>query len=118
MTLHRTALALGLVALACGAVAQTTPQKTYIVQLVDAPVASYTGNVPGYAATKPATGRKLDLKAPAVVAYKGLLATRQGNALSTVPAAQVVHKYSVVFNGFAARMTEAQAKMRASGLLS
>ena len=41
-------------------------RRPYIVQLADAPAASYVGGVAGYAATRPAVGSRLDLSASAV----------------------------------------------------
>ena len=35
---------------------------TYVVQLVQPPVAAYDGGIAGYAATKPAKGTKLDAR--------------------------------------------------------
>src|SRR5256885_12396958 len=69
MTFHRTVLAAGLVALAFGANAQQAARQTYIVQLADAPAATYGGTVAGYPATRPATGAKLDVNASNVRAY-------------------------------------------------
>ena len=50
----------------------------YIVQLVDAPLALYTGGVPGLAATNPAAAgnKKLDANTPASLAYRAYLGTR------------------------------------------
>ncbi|MFL6128058.1 MAG: S8 family peptidase [Mycobacteriales bacterium] len=81
---------------------------TYLVQLADAPAASYTGGVPGYARTKPARG-KLDPAAPAVSRYRGYLRQRQDGVLRQVSTAHRLHQYSVTFNGFAAQMTTADA---------
>lgn len=92
-----------------GVQAQQVARKTYIVQLADAPAAAYTGQVAGYAATKPAAGRRFDSRAAAVQAYLGYLGTRQAAVLSTVPAASVKYRYGVAFNGFAAKLTDAEA---------
>ena len=91
------------------AVAQPAPRKSYIVQLDEMPVAGYTGKVQGYAATKPATGRKLDLRASHVQAYIGYLDNRQKAALAAVGNVPVTHRYRVAFPGFAARLTDAEA---------
>ncbi len=115
MKLHRIVLTLGSLALACGAHAQTAPSKTYIVQLADAPVASYTGNVSGLSATKPAAGGKLDVSAPNARAYISFLDSQRSNVLAKIGGAPVVHKFSIAFNGFSAQLTEAQArKLRSS----
>ena len=81
---------------------------TYLVQLSDAPAASYTGGVPGYARTKPVRG-KLDPAAPAVSRYRGYLRQRQDGVLRQASTARRLNQYSVAFNGFAATMTTADA---------
>lgn len=110
MNFPRMALAASLVAVAFAANAQQAERKTYIVQLADAPVASYTGNVSGLAATKPAAGRKLDVSAANVQAYIGFLDTQRSNVLASMGTVKVVHKYNLAFNGFSAQLTEAQAR--------
>ncbi len=85
-------------------------RRSYIVQLADKPVASYTGGVAGLQATKPAAGQQLNVSAADVQAYIGYLEQKQNNVLSTVGAAQLTHKYKVVFNGFAALLTDAEVK--------
>ena len=85
-------------------------RRSYIVQLADKPVASYTGGVAGLQATKPAAGQRLDVSAADVQAYIGYLEQKQNNVLSTLGAAQLTHKYKVVFNGFAALLTDAEVK--------
>ena len=92
-----------------GAQAQAAARKTYIVQLADAPVAAYTGRVAGYAATKPAPGRRLDTRAATVQAYMGYLNSRQSAVLASVPAASVGYRYRVAFNGFSASLTDTEA---------
>jgi subtilisin family serine protease len=89
------------------------PQATqlYIVQTVGAPVASYGGGVAGIAATKPQAGSKLDARSPAAKAYKAHLKTQHENVLraSGINVRQKTADLGLVFNGFAARLTEAQA---------
>ena len=109
MAFHRIALAVGLAAFASLAGAQQARQ-TYIVQLADAPAATYTGSVPGYAATQPAHGAKLDVNASNVRAYINYLDTKRSNALAQVNAAAVLHRYSVAFNGFSAVLTADEAR--------
>ena len=82
---------------------------TYLVQLADAPVASYAGGVAGYAATKPAAGTKLDTASAAVTRYRGYLRHRQDGVLGQAGSARKLYDYSVAFNGFSARMTAADA---------
>ena len=94
---------------ALGAQAQTAPRKTYIVQLADTPAAAYGGQVAGYAATRPAPGRRFDSRAAAVQSYLSYLNTRQATVLATVPQAAVKYRYRFAFNGFAVSLTDAEA---------
>ena len=84
--------------------------KGYIVQMADAPVTAYVGGISGYAATKPAKGKKIDPTTPAVVRYKGYLTSHQDAALQAVGGGKKLYNYGYVFNGFAAELTEAQAQ--------
>lgn len=110
MTFARLSLAAGLLALAVSAGAQQAPTKTYIVQLSDAPVATYNGKIAGLAATRPAAGTKIDMASGHVRAYLSYLNRRNAREIARVGTANVVHRYGFVFNGFAARMTESQAQ--------
>jgi subtilisin family serine protease len=113
MTVFRFAFALGLVALSAAADAQDARQ-TYIVQLADAPAATYRGTVSGYSATQPAAGGKLNVNASNVQAYINYLDAQRSNVIATVNAALVLHRYSVAFNGFSALLTPAEAKKLAA----
>lgn len=96
--------------------------QTYIVQLQDAPVAAYTGGTAGLAATSPAPGEKVDADSPEARKYADHLRREQRNALrrAGLTDAAKKHEYTVAFNGFAARMTPAQADQvrKASGVLN
>lgn len=95
--------------------AQQAPRKLYIVQLDELPLAAYKGTIRGLPATRPAPGRKLDVRSSAARAYVGYLNQRQSALLSTAaPAAQVVRSYRAAFPGFAARLTDAEAAALAS----
>lgn len=87
---------------------------TYIVQMSDAPVVAYTGDVRGYRATKPQKGQKIDPNAPDVVRYAGYLDSRHDAALAAVGGARKLYGYRYAFNGFAAGLTEEQAARLAS----
>ncbi|MCL1870242.1 MAG: S8 family serine peptidase [Promicromonosporaceae bacterium] len=93
----------------------------YIVQTTGDPVASYAGGVDGLAATKPAKGKKLDSAAPAAKAYKSHLTASHKAVLASagVAASASVRDYATSFNGFAARLTAAQAAdlSKTSGVL-
>lgn len=93
---------------ASGAPGDTT-KRTYIVQMLKDPVASYDGGVAGIPATQPARGEKVDADSPAAQRYTALLQGEHATALAQVGGAEKVYDYSVSFNGFAAELTEAQA---------
>ena len=104
------------VALSAPGAAQAAPAPSagfgdgiYIVQLIEAPAASYDGTVAGYRATKPAKGKKLDSTAPEVVAYTGYLSTRQDATLRKVGNPAKLYNYRYSYNGFAARLSGEQA---------
>lgn len=133
MKITRIALAVALVAAACSTTAvhaqvrepgTASPvpatHKVYIVQLAGAPLATYDGSVRGLAATRPVAGAKLNLRSTAARAYDGHLATRRAAVLARLPGVRALHNYSVTFNGFAARLTpaEAQALMTSSDVVS
>lgn len=85
-------------------------RRSYIVQLADKPVATYTGQVAGLPATKPADGQRLNIEAQDVQNYINYLETKQASVTSTVSAAHITHEYKVVFNGFAAMLTDAEVR--------
>ena len=117
----RIALAAGLLALGLGAQAQTASQKIYIVQLADAPAATYAGGVSGIAATRPARGAKLDSTAPNVRAYVNHLAVRRSAEMAKAGMrVATLHNYSYTFNGFSVLLTDAQAQQlkKSSGVAS
>lgn len=93
--------------LTASAAAQET-RRPYIVQLQDAPAASYTGGVAGLAATKPTAGSRFDFHAAEVQDYVRYLGQQQNLVLSTVPSEHVLATYDVVLNGFAAMLTDAE----------
>jgi hypothetical protein len=90
-----------------GVAAEST--ATYIVQLVQRPVAGYEGGIAGYPATKPAKGKKLDAGSADAKKYAGFLKEKHDKALGQVGGADKIYDYTAVFNGFAARMTQEQA---------
>jgi len=103
------AVALLLSTLAVTAHAQEA-RRSYIVQLADKPVATYTGGTAGLAATKPADGTRLNVEAADVQNYINYLETKQASVTATVPASQITHEYKVVFNGFAALLTDDEVR--------
>lgn len=107
-------LVVGLATMTAGAAAQVAPRRNYIVQLVDAPVASYEGALPALGATRPAPGTRLNTAAPGAQAYRRYLDARQAAVAATVPAAPVYYRYGAVFNGFAARLSAAELQKLAA----
>ena len=89
-------------------------RKTYIVQLKDEPAASYQGTVSGYAATQPAAGEPFRFGSAAVQAYISYLSQQQSNVISLVGNAPILATYKTVFNGFAARLTDDEARTLAA----
>ena len=87
----------------------TGATSLYVVQLVQAPVATYGGGTAGYAATKPAKGKKMDAGSSAAQSYAGYLNAKHSSALEQVGGADKVYDYTAVFNGFAAQLTDEQA---------
>lgn len=85
-------------------------RRPYIVQLADAPAASYVGGVAGYAATRPAVGSRLDLSASDVQAYISYLEGKRSQVESTVVAGEVLHRYTVAFNGFSALLSDDEVR--------
>lgn len=88
----------------------------YIVQLVEPPLATYSGGINGLEATTPSvTGmNKLDANSPASQAYRQYLAGQQRNMLETIEKevghpVEVAFQYDAAFNGFAIRLTWEEA---------
>lgn len=114
MKLHSLALVGVLAFGAFAAEAQQAASAHYIVQLAAPPVAGYRGGIAGYAATRPAPGRRLDVNASTVRAYIAYLDAQRNATLALTPSAPVTYRYNIAFNGFAAKLTPAEvAKLRA-----
>lgn len=93
-----------------------TEPAFYIVQLADAPLATYTGGVAGLEATSPlATGaRKLDSKSPASLAYEQYLAGVQDQFVADMSAllgrsVEVSFYYRHAYNGVAVFLSPDEA---------
>ncbi|MBY0234677.1 MAG: S8 family serine peptidase, partial [Burkholderiaceae bacterium] len=104
------ALMLGLATLSMGAAAQSSGKKIYIVQMADAPAATYDGKLAGLAATKAPAGARFNAAGVNVKSYRNYLTSQHSAVLSRVGAPAAMHNYTVVFNGFSAALTPAQAK--------
>ncbi len=90
----------------------------YIVQMINEPVLSYTGGVPGYRSTA-THGTKINPNSPSVVSYASFLVNTHNQALAAV-GGEKLYSYVFTFNGFAAKMTvdEVAAMKQQPGVLS
>jgi subtilisin family serine protease len=104
------ALAALLASAAVAAGAQQLERKGYVIELADAPAAAYEGTVSGLAATRPAPGAKLNVNASHVQAYLSYLDSKAASVTSIIPSAPVYYRYGVAFNGFAAKLTDAEVQ--------
>src|SRR6185503_12549447 len=93
---------------------QFTQAGNYIVQMRDLPVVAYDGSINGLAATQPAKGQKIDPNSALVTKYVGHLNGKHDAALKSVGATKKLYDYTYSFNGFAARLTAAQANKLAA----
>jgi hypothetical protein len=89
------------------------PAGTYIVQLRDAPAATYSGGVAGFTRTRPQAGGHLNAHSSSVKSYTGHLASQQSSVLRRY-GVRAIQSYTVTYNGFAAKLTAAQATKLAS----
>jgi hypothetical protein len=94
--------------------------NTYIVQMSDLPAAGYTGKLPGYKATRPARGGKLNARSADVTRYNGYLTSRHDALIRATGNIGKIYDYTTTFNGFAARMSSTTAAKLAhtAGVLS
>src|SRR5262245_44419289 len=108
------AIAAGSIALATMSNAASSPNAAgykdgrYIVTFVDDPVAAYEGYAAGFAATKPAAGKKLNRNSAAVKNWQAHLTSKHDAALANVGASKI-YDYTITNNGVAANLTGAQA---------
>ena len=93
---------------------QFTKAGVYIVQMVGLPVVAYDGSVKGLKATKAAKHAKVDPTAAPVLSYSRYLSGRHSAELKAVGASKKLYDYTFGFNGFAARLTAAQANKLAT----
>ncbi|MBI3170296.1 MAG: S8 family peptidase, partial [Chloroflexi bacterium] len=81
----------------------------YIVQMIDDPVIAYDGSINGFQATKPEKGQKINPKDGKVVKYVNRLINSHNDALAKAGGGEKFYDYTYSFNGFAAKLTGAQA---------
>ncbi|HEX7222564.1 MAG TPA: S8 family serine peptidase, partial [Candidatus Limnocylindrales bacterium] len=101
-------LAMLLLAVSASGAPGDATAKTYIVQMLQAPVVAYEGGEAGLAATKPARGEKINPNSAAVKKYADYLVGQHDAALKTVGGATKVYDYTYTYNGFAAKLTDGQ----------
>ena len=89
-------------------VSRFTEDGTYLVQMAASPVVAYRGDIQGLKATAPRKGQKIDPQGAAVLAYVDYLNRSHADALAA-SGGRKVYDYVYAFNGFAARLTAAQA---------
>ncbi|GAA1037174.1 hypothetical protein GCM10009557_49960 [Virgisporangium ochraceum] len=80
---------------------------TYLIQFEGAPLTAYTGGVSGIAATRAATGAKIDRKSWNYQAYRQYLKGKRAEVLNRAKIAKSrqVAEYDTVINGVAATLT-------------
>ena len=87
---------------------KTYQDGRYVVVLAEKPVATYDGGTPGYAATKPETGKKLDVGKAEVKQYQAHLQQGQQD-VAKQQNVSIKRDYTTAINGFSASLTAAQA---------
>jgi uncharacterized repeat protein (TIGR01451 family) len=92
--------------------------KVHIIQLQDAPLASYRGGLPGLEATNPGVRgeRKLDSSDPASLAYLDYLRNQQALFIQTMEQVlgrpvETLYQYQHAFSGMAVQLTAVEAKV-------
>jgi subtilisin family serine protease len=86
-------------------------ERVYIVQLVAPPALNYQGTTDGPSGTRPEPGESFDAQAYNVRQYSHHLTESHDQLLQSVGAYHgKLYSYRYTFNGFAARMTAAQAE--------
>jgi len=91
-----------------GAPVEESPNGVYIIQMINDPVVAYQGDVPGFRATKPPKGEKINPNNRDVVRYVGYLNGKHNEALGKV-GGNKLYDFVYSFNGFAAQMSVEQA---------
>jgi subtilisin family serine protease len=99
-----------------GEIYQQDKVDRYIVLLEGDSLVTYEGEIPGLRAANPHTpGEKLDVASEASVMYLDYLRGQQNGQIERIETAirrdlEVDFRYDVILNGFAAKMTAAEAK--------
>ena len=109
MVMVASALAPGAVAAPSAKTDAVSTNGVYIVQMVDEPVVAYEGTIKGLKATAPRSGQKINPFSAEVTAYVTYLKGKHDDALAKVGGAKKLYDFAYSFNGFAAKLTPAQA---------
>ncbi|TFB80790.1 serine protease [Terrimesophilobacter mesophilus] len=80
----------------------------YIVTLVDAAAATYTGGTNGFTPTRPSKGKQLNAKSRSVENYSHYLKAQQKDVAASV-GARIDYSYTLTLNGFSATLSTKQA---------
>src|SRR5690348_14559120 len=100
-----------LFATAAGQASGVSDESLYIVQFAGQPLATYTGGVHGFAATRPKKGHRINTHTANALGYSKHLATRQHTVLASagISSKKVVYSYTTALNGMAVKLTAKQA---------
>ncbi|WP_051325207.1 S8 family serine peptidase [Glycomyces tenuis] len=85
----------------------------YMVQLAEAPVATYEGGASGLDATAPESGETIDFESAEVEEYRDYLDEERNGVLDQF-GIEPVAEYDTVFSGFAAELTAEEAEKLAA----
>jgi subtilisin family serine protease len=85
--------------------------KVYIVELAGEPAASYDGGIAGLAKSAPAKGQRYDARSGSAQMYAAHLEAQQNKLLASIGAgSRKLYNYRHALNGFAAKLSPAEAK--------
>lgn len=95
---------------AAGQAGGRSSTSLYIVQFAGKPLATYTGGVRGFHATKPVRGARINTHTANAKRYRNYLTNRQHTVLSRSGiASRPVYRFTTVLNGVVLKMTAQQA---------